>query len=171
VDFAYDASGRLATIAFDRGDIAFAYDPTTGQLTGLTAPGGEGLAFTYGGFLQTGTTWAGTVSGSVTRTYDSSFWVTSTSVNGANTAAFAYDADGLLTRAGDLAIARDAQNGLITGTSLATIADTWTYNSYGEPASYTASDLSGDLYAVAYTRDPLGRITRKAETIAGDQMT
>ena len=171
VDFAYDASGRLATITFDRGDIAFTYDPTTGQLTGLTAPDGEGLAFTYDGFLQTGTTWTGTINGSVTRTYGSNFWVTSTSVNGAHTATFAYDNDGLLTQAGDLAIARDASNGLITGTTLDTLSDAWTYNSYGEPAGYTASDPSGDLYTVTYTRDPLGRITRKAELIASDPMT
>ncbi len=171
VDFAYDAAGRLTTITFDRGQIAFTYDPATGQLTGLTAPGGEGLSFTHDGFLQTGTTWTGTVSGSVTRTYDNNFWVTSTSVNGAHTASFAYDDDGLLTRAGDLAIARDASNGFITGTTLDTLSDAWTYNAYGEPASYTASGASGDLYTVAYTRDLLGRITQKAETIAGDQMT
>ena len=84
--------------------------------------------------------------------------------------AFAHD-DGLLTQAGDLAIARDAQNGLITGTTLDTLSDAWTYNSYGEPASYTASGPSGDLYTVTYTRDLLGRITEKAETIAGDEMT
>jgi len=171
VDFAYDNDGRLATITFDRGDIAFTYDPATGRLTGLAAPGGEGLSFTYDGFLQTGTTWTGTINGSVTRTYDSNFWVTSTSVDGANTAAFAYDDDGLLTQAGDLVITRDKYNGLITGTALNIITDTRTYNNYGEPASYTASDPSGSLYTVTYTRDALGRITQKAETIAGDQMT
>ena len=147
------------------------YDSLSEQIIGIAAVGGEGLAFTYDGFLQTGTTWTGTVSGSVSCTYDSNFWVTSTSVNGAHAATFAYDNDGLLTQADDLAIARDASNGFIAGTTAATIADTWTYNGYCEPASYTATGASGDLYAVAYTRDALGRITQKAETIAGDQMT
>lgn len=40
-------------------------------------------------------------------------------VNG-TPAAFDYDDDGLLTDAGDLALARDASNGLVTGTTQAT---------------------------------------------------
>ena len=76
-----------------------------------------------------------------------------------------------LTHAADPTASRDAENGLVTGTTLNTVTDSWTPNTYGEPGSYTASSASGDLYSVPYTSDDLRRITQKAETILGDQMT
>jgi len=109
----------------------------------------------------------------LSRTYDNNFRLTSQSVNGSTTINYTYDNDGLLTGAGDLTIQRDSTNGLITGTTLGSITDTLGYQdvlqsvNYGEVATYTAQSATDQLFAVAYERDHLGRITRKTETING----
>ena len=103
LSFDYDGAGRLSTLSLSRGQFSYGYSPTTGQLTSLTAPDGGTLTYTYNGALLTQTTWAGAVAGSVSCTYDSDFRVSSLSVNGSSPLALQYDADSLLTKAGDSA--------------------------------------------------------------------
>jgi RHS repeat-associated protein len=167
LNFAYDSAGRLQTLTVPHGAYGLSYSGTTGKLSSVTAPGGGSLNFAYDGALVTGTTWAGAVAGSVTRAFDNNFRVTSQSVNGASTVDFAYDNDSLLTAAGSLTLTRNAQNGLVTGTTLGNVADTIGYNNFAEPINYTASFNSTNLYGVQFTRDKLGRITQKNETISG----
>ena len=100
-------------------------------------------------------------------TYDNDFRVTSEKVNGSNTANFAYDADGLLTAAGSLTLARNAQNGLLTGTSLSSSGTTQSYNSFGEMSHFTANQGASAVLDIVYQRDDLGRIVQKTETIGG----
>lgn len=73
----------------------------------------------------------------------------------------------MLTQAGALALSRSAQNGMLTGSTLGSIADTWSYNGFAEPTSYSAAYNATPLYNVQYGRDKLGRITQKTETIGG----
>src|SRR5207249_6984951 len=113
------------------------------------------------------TTWVGTVAGSVSRVYDNNFRISSQSVNGSNMVNFGYDNDSLLTSAGDETIARSAQNGLISGTSLGAVTDTRTYSTFGELGQYTANVSGTPVLDVQYTRDKLGRITQTVETIGG----
>jgi RHS repeat-associated protein len=167
VAFAYDSAGRLTTTTFSRGNVTGAYDATTGNVTGPSAPEGINLAYSYDGSLLTGTTWSGPVAGSVSRTLDADFRVSSQSVNGANTVAFIYDADSFLAGAGNLTLTRSPSNGLLTGTTLGAVTDARTYNSFAEPLTYTANYSGAPFYAAQYTRDPLGRITQQLETIGG----
>jgi YD repeat-containing protein len=118
VSFDYDSAGRLSSQTIARGHTTFAYDPLTGKLKTITAPDGGTLAYAYDGQLLTSTTWSGTVAGSVSRTNDNNFRVAALQVNAANSIAFGYDNDSLLTSAGSLTLTRDVQNGLITGTAL-----------------------------------------------------
>src|SRR5574337_1435992 len=140
---------------------------TTRNVRSLTVPDGISLTYTYDGSLLTGTTWSGPIAGSVTRTYDTDFRVSSQSVNGANPVAFTYDPDSLLTGAGSLTLTRSPSNGLLTGTTLGNVTDTRTYNTFGESLTYTASYSGTPFYATQYTRDKLGRITQQVETIGG----
>lgn len=167
VGFGYDAAGRPSTVNFDRGQIGFGYSPTTGNLTTLTAPGGNGLTFTYDGSLPTGVTWSGTVSGSTAVTYDANFRVTGQTVNGSNAVTFGYDRDGLLTQAGQLGLARDAQNGRLVADSLGGAKSSYAYDSHGALAGMTAAVNGTSLFGTTYTRDSLGRITDLAEQIQG----
>jgi len=80
---------------------------------------------------------------------------------------FAYDQDGLLTQAGGLTIARRADNGLISGSELGSTSTTQTYNGFGELASVQADAGGTPVYSATYSRDKLGRITARSETIQG----
>ncbi len=148
---------------------------TQAQLSALfgglaVAPDGGTLTYSYDGPLVTDTISAGTVAGTVSRTYDPNFRVTSLSVN-SSPVTFQYDTDNLLTQAGDLTLTRDPQNGLLTGTTLGSVTDTRGYNGFGELTSYSAAYSGSPLFAQQYTRDKLGRITDKIETIGGTTVT
>ncbi len=170
LSFGYDAGGRLRTLTQPRGATTFGYHPTTGQLTTIATPDGGTLAYTYDGALVTSETWGGSVgavAGSVSRTYDNDFRTASESVNGANAITFGYDPDSLLTQAGTLSLARDPQTGFLAGTTLGSLTDTRSYSTFGELSGYRAAVGMTALLETQYTRDALGRITQKTETIQG----
>jgi RHS repeat-associated protein len=167
LDIVYDNAGRMSTRTSPRGTVSYAYDASSGKLSTIAAPGGETMSFVYDGSLLTERRWGGTITGSIEQTYDNNFHITSRSVNGANTIVFTYDLDGLLTQAGNLNISRDSGNGLIAGTTLGSATDSLSYNGFGERLNYTASYGGNSRFAAQYTRDKLGRITDKIETIEG----
>ncbi|MCC6629870.1 MAG: hypothetical protein IT340_21030 [Chloroflexi bacterium] len=164
-----DGAGRPGTIALARGTFTYSYDAATGRPTGVTAPGGIGLAYGYTGEVPTSETWSGPIAGSVSRTLDHTFRLSSISVNGADPITYSYDNDDLLTQAGALTLSSDATTGRLTGTSLGVVADTWGYGaSYDEPSQYQATASGGTLYQAEYlVRDQLGRIEQRRETIGG----
>lgn len=77
----------------------------------------------------------------------------------------------MLTSAGALTISRNAQHGLITGATLGTVTDTRGYSTFGELSTYTANISGSPVVNTTYTRDKLGRVTQKAETISGTTTT
>src|SRR5262249_11202343 len=115
--------GRLNTLTTPTGVMEYAYSPTTGNLISMAGTDGTSLSYGYDGSLLTSTAWSGGISGSVTRSYDNNFRIISQSINGGSTIAFGYDNDSLLISAGALTIARHPEHGLITGTTLGTVAD------------------------------------------------
>ncbi len=188
----YDSTGRLSLLTMPTGSLDYEYYPAgcttpgcaAGKLASIAGPGAETLAFTYDGQLQTSVNWAGLVNGSVSWTYDTDFRKISETVQAGTSsvsAAFGYDADSLLTcaspttcpsGAGALTITRNSQNALLTGTTLGSVTDAYTYNTYGELATYNAKYGATSLYSVTYdatgaTRDALGRIVQKTETLQG----
>jgi len=111
-------------------------------------------------------TMTGPVNGEVGRVYDKFMRVATLTVNGAATN-YSFNNDGLLIGAGDITLSRDPQTGFLTGTALAAITDAYTYSTFGETSNYTAKVGGADLFNVQYTRDAIGRITTKSETIGG----
>jgi len=167
IDFAYGSStGKLDSMTTARGITSYGYDVTSGQLNQLTAPGGETLSYTYDGFLPLSEIWSGTISGSVSHGYDNSFRVTEQSING-DAINYGYDNDNLMTQAGSLTLNRNLQNGLLTGSALGSTTTSRSYNAFGELQTASASDGTTTLYDTSYTRDALGRISQKSETIEG----
>jgi RHS repeat-associated protein len=163
------ATGRPSAVTFDRGVLAFKYADSTGHLVGLDGPDSTSLTFTYDGFLPKTVTWGGPITGSVGVGYDSDFRVTSQTVNGGDSVAFGYDADGLLTTAGALGIKRLSTTGFLERDSLSGIGGIWTYDPKGALASYTATGSTGDtLFRTSYVRDSLSRITEVTEIVQGD---
>ncbi|MGA8152649.1 MAG: RHS repeat-associated core domain-containing protein [Terriglobales bacterium] len=166
ITYGHDSAGRLISIVTPTGTTTFTYDATTGDVDSANR-GAEKISYSYNGPLHTKSTWKGTVAGNVSRKYNDNFWVSSESVGGGSSIALTYDKDGLLTKAGPLAVKRNTKNGLITGTTLGVATDSRTYDSFGELISYTASANGIAVYSVTYTRDADGRVTGKTETING----
>jgi len=110
-------------------------------------------------------TWSGAVNGAVSVTYDNNFRVTSRTVGG-SPVSYTYDNDGLLTGSGALTLSRDVQNGLLTGTAIAGVTTSNTYNIFGEISAFAAG-FGIDNFNISYIRDNLGRISQKSEIIAG----
>jgi RHS repeat-associated protein len=182
----YDTAGRPASMTIGQGTYTYAYADAGGggKLKSVTTPGGVETMYAFDGPMMTSAQMTGTdVAATIQWTYDNDFRLTSEKVScqtGTTVACapvqYTYDRDSLLTMAatpaGQLILSRDAQNGLLTGSSVQAISDQWTYNAFGEPASY-AANLNGDtpFFTEQMTRDDAGRITEKVETIAGVSTT
>ncbi len=167
MNFSYDSGGRQSALSTPSGQYAYAYAATTGQIASISAPGGGVLSFSFDGSLLTRTTWAGSIAGNVSHTYDNFFRPVSQSVNNGSSVSFTYDNDGLLTGAGNLSLTRHAQRGLLTGTNLFNVTDARSYNAFGELIGYNAGYNNSTLFNEQLAFDKLGRITQRTENING----
>jgi RHS repeat-associated protein len=165
--FSYDSGGRVSSVATGTTTIDYTWGSTTGLLSSSAVAGGETIGYTYDGPLLAELAWTGAVLGSVGHIHDNNLHVISRTIDTAHRVAFRYDGDGMMTGAGALSITRDAGNGLLTGTSLGSTSDSYTYDSFGEVTAYTAAVNGAPVYSVQFTRDNTGRIVAKSETIDG----
>lgn len=93
LSYRYDSGGRLSSLTSADATIDYTYNDATGQLTSIDAPSGEQLTFGYDGGLSTTDTLSGTVSGSVSRTFNDDMRVSRVTVAGADPVTYAYDED------------------------------------------------------------------------------
>jgi len=171
VEYTYDSSDRLTSIKTPDQLTKFSFNSTTGNMASADISGGEGLTFGYNGPLMTSLTWSGPIQGSVARTYDNNFWVTSQEINGSKALSLSYDDDGLLTSAGELKIKRTPETGLINSSALGKISDVRQYDEYGALTGYTASFGTTVLYSVTLNNDADGDISAMTETLNGKVTT
>ena len=174
VNFTYDTGGRLSSLTgAPAGGVGVTYTYNGGgQVTDINAATGANLHYGYDGPLVLSEAWSGPIAGTVSRSYDTDFRPQSlsvtTTVGGApvtSSIALTYDADSLLTQAGALTLTRNTQNGLLTGTTLGAVTTSQNHTSFGELNQFNASYSSTPQYSALYTRDNLGRITQKTETV------
>lgn len=175
ISYAYCDCGRLTGVTAPWGQYDYVYSSSTGNLATVNSPGGFSMTWGYDGGLVTSETQTGTVAGRLDRIFNNDFQVTSERINNANSVSFAYDADGLLTQAGALTLNRNNNLGRIDstyiGTSTAHVTENMTYNPFGEVQNYSADWNTQSLLEVDYTRDALGRITSKVDSINGTSKT
>jgi RHS repeat-associated protein len=167
VDVSYDDAGRLMALSYAEGSKSYSYDVISFNLNRITAPNGVTLSLDYDGFVITGESWNGPITGSVSRSYDNNFRISSRIINGAQAVSLAYDQDGLLIQAGDMIIDRDPQNGFVRSSVLGKITDSKTHSLFRELEDYTVFFDGTEIFSIDYTRDKLGRITQKTESING----
>jgi RHS repeat-associated protein len=166
VGFSYDAAGRLSGLTVPTGPRGVSYNPTTGQVTSLTAPDAS-LSFDYNGPLVTRQSWSGLFGMSVTFGYDSDLRLSSEQVGATAPVAFTYDGDGLLTQVGAQTYGRSAANGLVQQTTLGNVVETFSHNDFGEVTGRSATVGGTAVLSTTFARDDLGRIARKVETLNG----
>jgi RHS repeat-associated protein len=172
IDVAYDTAGRPSQLTLPNGQMQFAYSPTTGNVTTLSAPGANTINYTYDGFLPKTVTWSGAVQGTVEFAYDSNLRISGIAVNGTDSVAVAYDKDDLLNSIGAMTLVRDSFNGRLVRTVIGNDTSSWTYDdSTGAISHYSAVHGATMLFDVAYTRDSLDRIVVSTETVQGTTTT
>nr|WP_010132121.1 RHS repeat-associated core domain-containing protein [Microbulbifer agarilyticus] len=171
ISYGYNDGGRLASRTIARGSYGYAYNESTGQLSTITAPDGGTLSYSYDGFLPLSETWGGSITGSVSWTYDNNFWLIEECINTSNCVSFEYDDDGLLTYAGALSQTRHAQSGLLTNLELDSTTTEYAYNSFGELLSAETKFSGSRLASFRYQRDNLGRIDNKTEIQDGSTLS
>ena len=66
---------------------------------------------------------------------------------------------------------RETQKYILLRRAKATTATARTHNQYGEAETFDAKIGGASLFGVTYTRDTIGRISTKTETIAGATVT
>lgn len=169
VTYTYSSQGKkLSTVTIAEGNYDFSYDSATGQLISVSAPHGASLNLTYDGFLLTSEAISGPIIGNLSWTWNNDFRIRELCVSNVSCVDYEYDADGLLTDAGDLSLIRDSQNGLIKASMLGQMRTSRSYNNFGELEQTEARFAETTLYSASYQRDKLGRITQKSETVLGE---
>lgn len=169
----HSTAGNLRQIATAVGSGFITYDATTGFFDSFRMPNNYQILRSYSGLLPTHDEQklysSGVSLSTYDRTFDSEGRIASDSVAiGATTKtiSYGYDNDGNLTSAGALTIAYNS-DGLVSGTTMGSITDSYTYNSFGEITGYNTYYSGTPRYSYALTRDDLGRVTQKVEVLGG----
>jgi RHS repeat-associated protein len=195
VFIAYDPSGRVSTVNHALTSYTYGYDPS-GRLSLIqttSATTQENIQYGYyggsnGGSVALDIIRSGVVNGTVHRDLNSFFQKSTETINSANSISFGYDDDGLLVTAGAMQLIPSTLSGLLNGTTLGCISDSYSYLhsgqslSFGETATYGASSATcssnqnSSLVSITYDtaanpRDKRGRVTQKQETINGTTHT
>ena len=159
----YD-KGLLSRTTTPEGEIDFGY--LCGGKIGTITARGEGLSYTYDGSLLTSEKSSGGLNQSLSYRYNNDFQPVEAVYAGA-AIAYGYDADGLLTQAGDFTIARHAGNGLPLQVSGQGLEISRAFTGYGELAGQSVSVGGGAVSAFNLARDASGRIVRRNEAFGG----
>lgn len=168
---AYDPfTGHKTTMTLPGTVIGYTYDPANGHLTNLTRQGGADLSFAYDGNLVTQVTTQGPFNGAVALDYDNFMRLQSWEVGGTGVT-YQYDRDNLVTQAGALSLTRHPLTGLVTATNLGTVAETRSFNTFGELTGITVRQGTPTVFSANYSYDALSRLTSKTETINGTATT
>jgi RHS repeat-associated protein len=149
----------------DNTDITYSCPSKISTLT----RGGQGISYRYNGSLLSSETMSGSLSQSLSYTYNNDFDISAVTYAG-STMNLTYDKDRLLKQAGAHAITRDAGNGLPTTVSDGTLTIGRTFNTYGEQASQSFS-AGSSVHSWSLTYDDTGRISTKTETVGGTTNT
>ena len=167
IDYVYDpVSGRLVELITPRGSYGFIHN-AGGRVETVTDPDGGSITLSYDAGLVLAETWVGPITGSVSRTFDNNLQISAESVNGVFTTPIFRDADGYMTQIGDETLVRDPVTRALTSTTVGDVTLDIGHAVTGEPDALTYDLLGSALYGVSYTRDSVGRIESKSETIGG----
>ncbi|MGD9729513.1 MAG: hypothetical protein AB7V39_24485, partial [Nitrospiraceae bacterium] len=179
------ATGLAVGLTTPQGQYDYVRDPV-GRIIDEQAPGAIQLRRGFNGplLVSEATDQGGSPQAEIGYQYDANFWLSGLQVAALAGSApstdsidYVYDNDGLLTsaavrgQADMMTLTRDPQNGLLTGTALGLVTDSWSYNAFAEPSGYAAAFNATELFATSYSRDKLGRITQKVEAVAGTSET
>jgi RHS repeat-associated protein len=175
IDYLYgNDSGRLLSVSTREGQYVYGYygdiapEKNTGQIKTVTSPQGINTTYSYDGSLLTQIKQDGEVSGSIAYHYNNVFLPDSQIVNG-DSLSLSYNNDSQLQTAGAMSLEYQYGSGLLESTTLNTINTTQSYNNFGELDTYTAQSDDDELYSYSLSRDAMGLIIGKTETVNSEE--
>jgi RHS repeat-associated protein len=160
-------SGLLTSVETPEGTSQFEYDCLE-NLSKVTYAN-ESINYSYDGSLLTGIAYAGILNQSISLDYDKDLRISQLSYADGNEA-LTYDKDGLLTNRGKFTINRNPDNGIANNVTDGSLEIGRQYNAYGE-LTQEASYINGNaVFSYATTRNKIGKIITKTETIAAQSI-
>jgi RHS repeat-associated protein len=173
IQYKYNSGGELIAKTTPEGVFSYTYDPTKAQLTGVTAPNGSTIGLHYIDSLIFNEEFRlpnSAIIFSLSVAHDDEFRISRHSIAGENIA-YSYDYDGFPKAAGDLKIYRNAQNGMLAGSELASgpnkIETAYEYDGFRDLLRSTTKFNGTTLLDVSYGHDKLSRITSRDELRVG----
>lgn len=155
VTLSYDAAGRpISTGSADRGQVSMTYDGAFGLET-VTTHGPAGptrIAITLDDHLRM-----------ASETVDAG-------TDAAHTVTHQYDDDRHLIGVGDLELIRD-DAGRVIRAEIGEIVTHYGYDAFDGLSTIVAMHDSTTLYSATHTRDAIGRLVARSESIGGDTIT
>jgi YD repeat-containing protein len=152
--------------------VAITYDSTSGNIASLQTDG-EAIAYTWDGSLLLSSMWSGAIAGNVSWTYDNTLRPVSETV-GSNSVSRSYDSYGRLSKVGPESIYYSTDGQSIDSTNCSQVYETFSYSSdFGELSRQRVTGNGNPyiLYQADFTRDAVGRIVTKDETVRGTKTT
>jgi len=179
--FSYDGGSRITGFSYPEATVVFAYatGDSTARLNRLTrtpATGGpsQEIVSTYDSELLTAAMWSGAAQGQYNYTYDNNFLLKSLSLtSGADavTTVLARDNDGLLTGLGPFTFLRSGPSGNPVQITDGTFTLNLGYDLLGRIINRTHTVGGQQKYAIQFTYDAVGRISRRVEATVGTTKT
>lgn len=163
----FDQAGQLSSVQTSNGDYTLTYDDQTGLLQRIEKADSV-LNFSYVGSYLVSEEWSGSVAGLVDWELDVGGAITAIRVNGQEVLERGYDLEGRVISVGGAAIARHS-SGLIKHVNLGQLRSVYTYTEFGELESKHYYFGESPIYSTTLSRDRLGRIMTKTETVLGEQ--
>lgn len=160
-----NSRAQLESISTPEGDDRFSYSETTGRLVQETSRDGVVVDYQYDGHLLIRAGWSGLIGSVIAYQYNAGFQPSRLDYAGI-TLPLGYDQDGRLTNVAGIRLIRHSESGIMNRLQEGDFEVTFDYNPFGE-ISQVSVQAPAAVGSVLYTRDILGRITRKTETLGG----
>lgn len=165
VSYGRDKAGRVTSVDAGTDPWQIGYDGD-GLPARYSGPGAQ-LARSYADGALVGETWSGSgVEIDVRHAVEPLGKTISLTVGGKDEQTYEYDSAGRVTKVGDLHIDYD-EAGRVGQERLGDLTRTFEYNTVGERIETTVHTGSKVVYRLQLTRDRLGRVVRRAETVTG----
>ena len=162
------ATARLTSIATPQGSYTINNNPDWNLIDSVTSPDNVQETFAYTAGLLTSIQMQGPTTGQWSRTINNDFDTATSLVQNGTSINYVYDNDSDLIQVGDLNITRNVTNGRITRTQLNRIYENKNYTAFGELSALKNRYQNSRIYQdYKFTRDRLGRISQKIETLEG----
>ncbi|HNQ87635.1 MAG TPA: RHS repeat-associated core domain-containing protein [Verrucomicrobiota bacterium] len=162
----YNARNQLVALEMPEGTHTFQYHDQDGHLARTLSADGQQIDYTHDGPLLTRATWNGPAQGTIAYQYNADFLVSHISYGGHHFEV-AYDDDGLLTRLGALTLDRHPHHGRPAALTAGAWQTQYEHDAFGLLNRVAVSQGPTLLYDVSVSRDAVGRVLERTETIAG----